>query len=140
MDGLSELSALLAEADNLERSISSTIKSEFLHTSVKSDPHSSTDDKSIIGNQCHRVQWARALNLEYILATLFRPGTLNDGLEGIKTMTESEIDEACAQFSVKVKDVVQKALTKLKSSSAEERSKSTEGVDTSPGENVLSVM
>jgi hypothetical protein len=130
-DEFASLSALLAEADTLEKSISSTIKSDVGVVSAKSASYSSTDNKSMIN---HRVHWSRSLHLEYILAMLFRPGTPYDGLEGIKTMSESDIEEVCSQFSLKVKDVVHNAITKLKSSpSTEVQSHSTEGADVSAG-------
>jgi hypothetical protein len=61
-----------------------------------------------------RLQWSKGLHLEYILAVNLKPGTIEDGLEGVKNMTEQEVLEACAQFSCKAKDVILKAWLSLK--------------------------
>ena len=45
-----------------------------------------------------RVRWASRLGLEGLLAQFLKVGTFFDGLEGLKEMTEQEIDTACEMF------------------------------------------
>ena len=45
-----------------------------------------------------RVQWARALHLECILARHLAAGPLFDELAGIRAMTESDLRHACDRF------------------------------------------
>ncbi len=132
MDELASLSTLLAEAETVERSLSSAIKLDERFANAKPDVSSASGSNDIKSISSHRVQWARTLHLEYILAMLFKPGTSEDGLDGIRTMTDNEIEAACTQFSLKVKSVVQKALTELKSSPSADNL-SNEGVNESAG-------
>ena len=132
MDELASLSTLLAEAETVERSLSSAIKLDERFANAKPDVSSASGSNDIKSISSHRVQWARTLHLEYILAMFFKPGTSEDGLDGIRTMTDNEIEEACTQFSLKVKSVVQKALTELKSSPRAD-DHTNEGVNESAG-------
>jgi hypothetical protein len=45
-----------------------------------------------------RVRWASRLGLEGLLAQFLKAGTFFDGLQGLKEMTEQEIDAACEMF------------------------------------------
>jgi hypothetical protein len=68
-------------------------------------------DKDLV----HRIQWAKKLNLEYILAINLMPGTSTDGLNGVKNMTEQDMTEAIERFSIKVKDMLLSELVHLES-------------------------
>ena len=53
-----------------------------------------------------RVQWARSLGLEKALAKYLSPGSLFDGLLGVKGMSEREIKIACHRFEMDVLAIV----------------------------------
>ena len=61
-----------------------------------------------------RIQWARTLNLDGLLARQIKVGTPFDELLGLKRMTSDEISEALDRFSKAVSKVFFKALEDLK--------------------------
>ena len=61
-----------------------------------------------------RVQWARSLNLDYLLASQLKVGILFDELSGIKNSNEKEIDQALGNFFKLVSDVVKEQWAELK--------------------------
>ena len=66
-----------------------------------------------------RLQWSKALHLEYILVSFLKPGTIEDG---INNMSEREVLRVCDEFSSKAKEVILKAWTRLKESKNEVQS------------------
>jgi hypothetical protein len=65
-----------------------------------------------------RVQWARSLELEKVLANYLTAGDLFDGLVGIKSMSEQAIRTACARFSKDVLAIVISKWTTLRQAAA----------------------
>jgi hypothetical protein len=106
-DWFSLLDQLLAETELLAQSIATS--NPALESRTR-DSHEVLDNDS-----GHRIQWARNLHLEYILAMNLKPGTAADRLYGVKNMTEQDMSEACEIFSIKVKDVVLSEWMRLKS-------------------------
>jgi hypothetical protein len=108
------LHLLLADMELLEQSITTSC------LALKSRIKNSHD--LINSNSGHRIQWARSLRLEYILAIYLKPGTETDGLFGVKNMTEQDILEACEMFSIKMKDVLLSELVHLRSETRDSNS------------------
>ena len=107
---MDSLDLLLVETERLEQSISSLVSS-----SLELESHKERSPALIDNTPGHRIQWAKNLHLEYILAIYLKPGTDVDGLSGVKNMTEQDITEACELFSIKMKDVFLSELMHLKS-------------------------
>ena len=61
-----------------------------------------------------RIQWARSLHLDSVLARHLKVGSLFDELSGIMDMTETEVKIALEMFSKDVYVIIQKELTKLR--------------------------
>ncbi len=63
----------------------------------------------------HRVQWAGTLGLHELLAQHLKPGTLSDGLQGIKlNMTQQDLMTACDIFCKGVPALVLQGWNQLK--------------------------
>jgi hypothetical protein len=65
-----------------------------------------------------RLHWAQHLGLEGALAKKLHPGTLFDGLKGIREMTHDELSKACSDFCLEVLDIVVEAWERLRSISS----------------------
>jgi hypothetical protein len=61
-----------------------------------------------------RIQWARSLGLDCVLARHLKVGDLFDQLSGIKAMTESELQQALDLFASDVRVILHGELWKLK--------------------------
>jgi hypothetical protein len=122
LSSMDPLDLLLADTEHLEQKIVSSCQALKSRIKDSQDDASSHDD-AIVTNPEHRIQWAKNLHLEYILALILKPGTATDGLHGVKNMTEQDMIEACEIFSIKMKDLLISELMHLRSETQDPTSK-----------------
>ena len=97
---ISDANAIYAEEGSAMKALILALdKKETSHTIEYSQFKDIAD--SIPRIKGHRVEWASTLGLDAALALHLRVGDLNDPLKGVRSMTDAELERACAAFSAR---------------------------------------